>query len=554
MQQIAVWFYRLLASSTRLQTARCLPAHTQPGRVLGIGLLCGAALLAGCDALSPAPTATPPATLTPASTATTPPTATITSTPTQTQTPSSTPTATPLPTDTATPTATSTASVTPDPSVGFVSDNWELLTLPGAYGSGSPVTSPVIVFTNSNNQESIQNLSTASPETNREILYFVDAATGRREQILEFDSSTEDRVYLNPGGTNFAYFISRGASSGLYIVNMSRGFKRRIIATTTLIQRGIASEPVWSPDGEALALALNTGYDLDVFIYTDGGEVRRLLVGDGSYDFYPVWSPDGRRIAFISDRATCPSWRPGEPGFCDVLNQPTPVGGQLYVVDVQTQQVEQVSDVYVTEPPRWVSDDIIVFAEGDQSDILNPQRRLWQADLSSGRTRNVAVAADDDALYLSDVWSPDGTRVLVQRVTQAGSVVLLMSVDGQILVDYGDDLNFPRFVMSGDWSPTGEVAAVGGLGEQCPFGIRVLGGNTGDFVAQGGTPPSMCNPQFSADGQWLVFSGIDPRIDGRVDIYRASSNGFNARNLTADLKGSNKLIGWFGGAPPADGG
>jgi hypothetical protein len=41
---------------------------------------------------------------------------------------------------------------------------------------------------------------------------------------------------------------------------------------------------------------------------------------------------------------------------------------------------------------------------------------------------------------------------------------------------------------------------------------------------------------------------VNPRIDGRVDVYVATVNGFGAVNLTGSLRGSIKLLGWYGGS------
>ena len=57
----------------------------------------------------------------------------------------------------------------------------------------------------------------------------------------------------------------------------------------------------------------------------------------------------------------------------------------------------------------------------------------------------------------------------------------------------------------------------------------------------------MCEPKYSPDGEYLAFNGVNPRVDGRNDIYIASANGFGATSLTSDLRGQVKLIGWVGG-------
>jgi Tol biopolymer transport system component len=65
-----------------------------------------------------------------------------------------------------------------------------------------------------------------------------------------------------------------------------------------------AFNPMWSPDGAAVAFA---GFrpedrtDADIFVVDARGRGRRRVVNTGADDVFPIWSPDGRRIAFASD-------------------------------------------------------------------------------------------------------------------------------------------------------------------------------------------------------------------------------------------------------------
>jgi len=67
----------------------------------------------------------------------------------------------------------------------------------------------------------------------------------------------------------------------------------------------------WSPDGRKIAFSiLERGpplrirhADSEIFVVNaDGSELRNLTDNDRVYDENPVWSPDGRAIAFLSDR------------------------------------------------------------------------------------------------------------------------------------------------------------------------------------------------------------------------------------------------------------
>jgi len=507
--------------------------------------LCLLGLLVGCQSAAPEPTSTasPAPSATPAPSSTPSPTASPSATPTASATPSSTPT----PTTSPTPSSTPTPSLTPQATIGFRFDNWGRASVPASLQGG--IERPLLVFTNSNNQVSIRNLATPSAENPTEILYFVDpAAPFNRIEVLRLNVATQDQIYLAASGRALAYFLADGERSGLYILNIENALSGRIAAITSIPQRGISSPPTWSNDGELLAVTLETGYALDIFAYDRGGAGRTNLSNHPAYDMFPAWSPDGRLLAFISDRDTCPSWTPGDTGACDALTTPAPQGGFVYLYDTETGQTRRLAEVFSSEAPRWLSDRLLTFSGGSQGDLLNPQRSIWIADVQTNSVRQVLAAGDEGALYLSEAWSPDGSLVFVQRALPNSTDLAILTANG-VLRQVLPDLSFPRFGVSAAWSPLGERYAIGGKDGQCPYGVRVFDRDS-QPVARGNPPPSMCNPIFSPDGLFIAFSGVNPNVDGRLDIYTSTDNGFGAQNLTSDLKGRMTLIGWIGGQNP----
>lgn len=512
----------------------------------GVSSLMAAMLLSACSAFSqPTATTQPTATATAAATVTAPPS--YTPVDTATLTPAYTPTTAASPTAAFTWTPSHTATITPLPAVGFVFDNWEVVELPQNIKDG--IANPMIAFTNSNNRQTIANIATARPNTGIETFYLVSPARPSvRIPILEVDSSTRARFFLAKSGKALS-FVKAGAdsrSNGLYILDLESGFSARVLpGDNPLTQRGFFVEPDWSPDGSRMAMAVATGYDMDIFLYPKDGSGRTNITAVGSYDWWPRWSPDGRFLSFVSDRAICPSWIPGDANFCDALTADPPSGGQVYALEVDSGVVMSVSDIRVTEPPYWITSSLLAFASGDQFDLLNPQRRIWQANIITGSVTQVRLPGSlDSTSYLAESWSPDGQTALVQ-IADALNQIALMTADGQLL-QRDSQLDFPRFGMSAAWSPDGERIAVGGSSGQCPYGVRVKRSDYSN-IATGNPPPSMCDPQFSHDGQFIAFTGVNPRVDGRNDVYAANSNGFGVNNLTADLRGQVELIGWVGG-------
>ncbi len=507
-------------------------------------------LLSGCNAIAqPTPTPTVTATLTPSVTATNTATATVTPTPTLTATATQTPTATA--TATLTPSITPVPSITPQSMVPFRFDQLTRLDIPESIRDG--IDNPTLIYTNNNAQVSIENSATAQPENTAEVIYYAPADNpAGRIPIITLDTTVNGQIFPAPDGNSLAFFKSGGNAPGLYILNLTAGipFGGRVSPLRNLVQRGLVSIPAWSPDGTQLAVVLDSGYDLDIFLYGVDGGGRTRLTASGAYDMWPAWSPDGTRLAFVSDRATCSSWRPGDPGACNPDTDTPPAGGTVHIYDLATGSVNQIADIYTTEAPRWINNRLLVIAGGDQNDLLNPERSLWRVNTAIDDVRRVALVGDtagENALYLSDTWSPGGSAVLVQRVTSSDSQILLMSDTGQLIRSRGDDLNFPRFGLVADWNATGDRLALGGADGQCPYGVRVAEASTFDWIATGNSP-TMCSPTFSRDGSRLAFSGVTSDVDGRLDVYTANANGFGARNVTGDLQGSNTLIGWVGPA------
>jgi len=403
---------------------------------------------------------------------------------------------------------------------------------------------PLVAFINGNDRQATTDLRTPRPGNTIETLYYVSPASpGTRIEVLEVDSSTGNDIYLSPDGTALAYLRLTGGLNeiGLYVVDLRMGLSARVVSVQSLVQRGIVTAPIWSPDGARFAIPLESGYDLD--IYTIGRDgLWGLLVGGGSYDWAPSWSPDGRYLAFLSDRALCPSWRPGEAGTCDVPGALPPTTGAVHVIDVETRTITRISTLPVSEPPQWVNTRQLAFASGDP--VFDGTSSLYLADIITLETRAVILSSGDDALKLGAAWSSDGRSVVYQAAGTTTEVVLA-NTNG-VALGRLFDLPFTRYGMAAAWSPDGTRVAIGGTGGQCPYGVIVYDNNF-TSIARGNPPPSMCEPTFSRDGRWLAFTGVNPRIDGRVDVYIANQNGFSAQNLTASLRGSLKLLGWVGG-------
>lgn len=500
-----------------------------------------ALLVAGCQAQS-APTPTP----TPSATATNTPPPTQTPLPADTPTPTLTPTVTPVPTITPSPTVTPAPTNTPHPTSPFTYDNWSFIDAPA--GLAAQLNRPQLAFLNTNNRDTVGDPRTPSPSTNVQTLFYVSPDGGSPTTILTMTARTGDQVWVAPSGNALAWvrLENNPSTDGLYLVDLTLDtpISGRVLPVTSQVIRGISSPPSWNPDGSRVALTVEGGYSTEIYTVGRDGSTPTNLTRNGSNDFWPVWSPDGAQIAFVSDRAVCPTWVPGQSDTCDGTANPPAPGGYVYVTTPDGSATMQISQQWVQSPPVWVNPRQIAYASGDPT-FGDPERSLFIADVLTGETREVRLAGGDDPIKLSESWSPSGRQVVYQAPGGAGNELVLANVDGT-QVGRIADLNFTRYGVAMDWSSDGTSLAVGGIDGQCPYGIIVLNSQF-QSVARGNPPPSMCEPSYSPSGTRLAFTGVNPRIDGRVDVYVANANGFGAQNLTANLRGQIKLLGWVGG-------
>lgn len=92
----------------------------------------------------------------------------------------------------------------------------------------------------------------------------------------------------------------------IWIENANNGQRRRI----TNLSRGIAYDPVWSPEGGRIAYVSREFGNDEIFVYDIGTETSTQLTFGGNPFIYkqkPTWSPNGNEIAFLINEGSTTS-------------------------------------------------------------------------------------------------------------------------------------------------------------------------------------------------------------------------------------------------------
>jgi Tol biopolymer transport system component len=379
-------------------------------------------------------------------------------------------------------------------------------------------------------------------------LYLIEPFSRQRVAIAQLPFSVGERVYISPQGTHIVYFresqfeASGQDLGGVYMLDFVIGLRYRLFAIPSLSPRGIAGHaPVWSEDGSLLALVLPTAYATDIFLLNADGTNFRNLTQNEAYDLFPAFSPDGTRLAFVSDRTTCPTYQPQQPNTCDQANLSPPQQGNLFVLDLTTGVSRQVTDVQLTGTPRWLNNQLLAFSTGG-GNALAEANTLWLVDVIAGTAVQISPP---NVLGVAESWASDGGRVFYQQIGETPRLVLADNLGRELgaLTQY----NFPRYGVASSWSADGRFLALGGRNGRCPYGIMVFDASLAAVTAPGRNLLA-CDPQYAPNNVHLAYTGIRPSSasDGRLDIYIANLNGLGATNVTSNLQGQMRLLGWVG--------
>ena len=189
---------------------------------------------------------------------------------------------------------------------------------------------------------------------------------------------------------------------------------------------GYGMEPVWSPDGTAIAFVssfLDGGDEITV-MNADGSDVRRLTTTEGQ-DRGPTWSPDGRSIAFWSERD----------------------GGEreIYMVATDGSVPRRLTSNSANDMwPAFSPDGSEVAFESYRGDGAE----IFAVSVDGGSERRITPRSLDAR---EPAWSPDGSEIAFVSSTSRGWALVVMVADGRSFRKLAE----AKSIRNPSWSPDG---------------------------------------------------------------------------------------------------
>lgn len=276
------------------------------------------------------------------------------------------------------------------------------------------------------------------------------------------------------GAAELVFASDRSGELQLWLMDVETGETNQL----TDIPGG-ACQPSWSPDGQRLVFITpceeNVSLYKNVSLFTvnvDGTGLGALPGASPLGDFDPDWSPVDNRILFTSLRDN---------------NRP-----QVYMIDLDTNQVTSISN-----------------------NSVNDSQPAWSPDAS-------LIAFITTRLGRTEVWTMNVDGTGAAEFSKSGGHVNQNPAwppDQQVIL-------FAQFGAGGGGLP-GLVAA--------PWRDGGPQRGTNEFRLSD-DPPGQRDPDYSPDGTWILFSGL--QNGGTYDIFMMRSNGTAVSRLT-DYEGQD---------------
>lgn len=301
------------------------------------------------------------------------------------------------------------------------------------------------------------------------------------------------------------------AESATEVARQTAAVESTLAAEATLL--AAENTPMGGGYGQVAFASNRTGIPQVWVINADGTGLRQItFIAEGACQ--PDWSPDGRRLVFISP--------------CEKKQEFYP-NAHLFIIDQDGTNMYALPTPEGSYHPAWSPDGAHVAYTSYVSQI---QTRIYKINVNDNA---ITSLIENETVNMMPTWSADG-QTLMYISTLGGSYRVWVLPDG------GEPAPFsrsgPKRNTHPTWSPNGLYVvftqsepsggipalfnAIFDMGEDAEYNeAQVAVDNLPEF-----------NPDFSSDGQWLVFESWPDGVNH--DIFIMLATGVDRRRLTND--------------------
>jgi len=202
---------------------------------------------------------------------------------------------------------------------------------------------------------------------------------------------------------------------------------------------GVESGPAFSPDGKSLAFVSEESGVRSIAVKRLADGQERSLPGSGFDNVQPAFSPDGKSLAFVRGQQPGRRLEPGD------------VFGSFIEGDVWTVELGSGRETLLLRNafnPSFSPDGSRLAVDAS----LAGPRRLWVTDALGRNPKQVGSDPSEAAAHLRPRWSPDGRRLVFQRVERTRFDIQVVDLASQAVTPLTSDPTLdihPVFAPSG---------------------------------------------------------------------------------------------------------